>query len=150
MRFFVISLLIITIIISNSFAGSGKIETKNKFVACDIVLKQQELKIAENGEILISLTPKKGIHINLTPPMSIKIEKSKYFTTVGNLDIPKDENTSYMDISRPIKQIIKLDKKPQKGFVAIKGSLDYYYCSDAEGWCCKFTQPIDLKVKVAK
>jgi hypothetical protein len=150
MKSFVIAIIFFLLFPYQLIAGNDKSSPENKYVSCDIVLKQKAIKIGATGDLLISLTPKKGIHINLIPPIDIKFENTKMFTSIEKLNIPQNENTTYVDISRPIKQSFTLAKKLKPGTIAMKGTLSYFYCSDAEGWCSKFIQPIDLKITVVR
>ncbi|MSQ46224.1 MAG: hypothetical protein EXR24_04515 [Ignavibacteria bacterium] len=93
----------------------------------------------------IKFQPIKGIHINTEPQIefipdlssSLKIKKR----------IIKKTNEDYLDTSTPVQFIIQLNNKKIK-LDSLKGKLQYYYCSDEEGWCNRFTQNISLPLNI--
>lgn len=122
--------------------------TGNKYVQCDVSVNSKKLKAGASGEILISLKPVKGIHINLTPPISLLIDSSSTLHSLDSIRIPKKEK--YLDVTKQIRQSFTLAAGLKPGALSIRGTLVYYYCSDAEGWCSKFKQPIDLALTIVK
>ncbi|MBI3189167.1 MAG: hypothetical protein HYZ33_00815 [Ignavibacteriales bacterium] len=122
----------------------------NKHVQCEIKLREQFLKAGSTGTMHILLTPTKGIHINLDPPMELKLDSSSGITKVEKLNIPKDEKKGYLDATKPVTVKFTISKKAKVGTLNLKGMFTYFYCSDAEGWCNRFKQPFDLKVNITK
>ncbi|MBM2841143.1 MAG: hypothetical protein HW412_1671, partial [Bacteroidetes bacterium] len=102
------------------------------------------------GKIMIAFTPIDGIHINVDPPLSVKLERNTPFRFEGKLDISTDKESGYLSMSMPVEQRFAVTRKTKPGSHTIKGTLVYYFCSDTEGWCRKFTQPIALKLNVTK
>lgn len=129
---------------------TGEKPTKNEYVDVTISIKQKSLKPGTAGELLISFKPKRGIHINLDPPLSVKIDSSEFVASVGKLDTLRDARTAYLDVAKPVRQLFTLSKKIKPGTVTIRGLLTYFYCSDAEGWCSRFKQPIEVSVPVVR
>ena len=130
--------------------GDDKPKIENEYVTASITLRPSKLRAGNSGELLISLKPKKGIHINLQPKAELKLEISDAFILTDSLIIPKSKKTGFVDSEKPIRQMFKLSPKLSPGTVTLNGTLTYYYCSDAEGWCSKFKQPIQLKAIVKK
>ena len=147
MKYF-LTLLQLTLAGSIFVFGSGNPKTDNDYVKTVINLKQQKLKPGASGEILIYLKPKKGIHININPKIEVKLDSSGIIASTGNLVIPQAPKTSSLDPAKPIKQSFKLSHNIKPGRAILKGTLTYYYCSDAEGWCSKFKQPVELTIIV--
>ena len=95
---------------------------------------------------MILIKPKKGIHINLDPPIEIELEKS--IASKGKIEIPKLKKEGYLNPEKPLKQNLTLKKNITPGMHTLKGKLNYFYCSDSEGWCSRFTQDFQLNIKV--
>ena len=147
MRFYAVFLLIFT-----AFQPGLSIEKakSNEFVSFQIKLKEKSLKPGSSATVLISLQPKKGIHINLEAPTSIKLDSTEIVKATGNLLLPKDPKGKYLDVSKHIQQAISISKNAKPGIVTIKGVFTYFYCSDIEEWCSKFKQPFELTAKISK
>lgn len=138
-----------TFITQFSVAGD-KPTPANEYVKFELSLDQKKLKPGTNGQLLISLMPKKGIHINLQPPLDLMLEKNPAITLAGKPELARVrvDTSDYLDASKPIKQSFTLAKSAKKGSVTLKGTLTYFYCSDSEGWCSRFKQPINLTLTV--
>ena len=130
-----------------SFAGESP-ASSNEYVKCTVGLRQRMLKAGATGTILITLEPKKGIHINLTPPISVALDSTGVVVASSTRELPKVK--TYLDTSKPIKYSFTLSGALKPGPQVISGVLTYFYCSDADGWCSKFKQPINLKIDVVK
>ncbi len=120
----------------------------NEHVKFSISLKEKSLRPGATGNLLVRLQPKRGIHINLKPPISIAIDSSAIIARAGTPDIPKAD--TFLNSSKPIKQPFTLTKNAKRGAAVLKGTITYFYCSDADGWCSRFKQPFEVMVKVAK
>jgi len=130
---------------TTSIAGNVRL-TNNKYVTVNVDIKGNKLKAGSSIEMLISLKPVDGIHINLKPAIELTLDSLSSAALSGTMKIPK--GPEYLDTSSPITQRILLAKKVKPGNVALKGMLTYYYCSDKEGWCSKFKQPIEITLTV--
>ena len=133
--------------VSTGIAGEAA-PRPNAFVSCTVSIRPASLKPGSTGTLLISLTPKKGIRVNLKPQPTVVIDSSDVVVSSARRDLPKAKE--YLDTSKPIKHSFTLSRDVREGPAAITGTLTYYYCSDTEGWCSKFTLPIDQKITVVK
>ena len=149
MRFIAITILSLLLLPDRSMAGD-KPPAENEYVKFNIALKEKRLSPGSKGHLLISLKPKKGVQIPINPPMDVKLESSNAIISVGKLEIPKSKKKPYVESALPVKLSFTFSKTVQPGVVPIKGVLTYYYCSDAEGWCSKFKQPIELMINVVQ
>lgn len=122
----------------------------NKFVQCEIKLVEQSLKAGSAGTLQFILKPTKGIHINLDPPMSLNLDKSDVISKVEKLMAPKDKKHEYLDATKPVFAKITIAKNAKPGTIKLKGTFTYFYCSDAEGWCNRFKQPMELTLTITK
>ena len=130
----------------------GRPPGENKYVKFSIAMKQRELKAGAKGLLLIELKPQAGIHINLEPPIDLTVEDSSLVRLSEKLTVSKikKDTSEYLDPSKPIKQSFTVSKHAKPGVARLAGILTYYYCSDADGWCSRFKQPIDMKINVIK
>lgn len=121
----------------------------NDYVGVEISVKQKKLKAGTAGDVLISLKPKKGIHITADPPFSLSLDTLKQFFSSGKPDFKKDDK-GYVNTESAIRQEILVAKTTPVGSYKLKTTFIYYYCSDEEGWCSRFKQPLELSVTVVK
>jgi hypothetical protein len=144
-----VTLFLLTFSVFQDSVSAEKTKT-NEHVSFQIRLKEKTLRPGSSATILISMQPKKGIHINLETPTTIKLDSSEMVKATGNLILPKNPKDNYLDVSRNIQQAISLSKDAKPGALMIKGVFTYFYCSDAEGWCSKFKQPFELTARISK
>ncbi len=147
MKSVIISTLVFSFIFSCTLLA-GDANKVNEYVKVDIILKQKKMKPGETGELQIKFKPKSGIHINLDPPLSIKIDSSEDIKSLGKFDIPKATKEGYFDIMKTATQHFTLLKKVKADTVLLKGVLSYFYCSDADGWCSRFKQPFEFTISI--
>ena len=143
-------IVFLAILAAFSFSYSADKAAKNEWVSFQVRLKDKTTKQGKENALLISLHPKEGIHINLTPPISIRFDSNDAFRIDIALVLPKNPKNAYLDTSKNIEQEFTVSKNAKAGSLTIKGVLTYYYCSDAEGWCSKFKQPFEVPVKITK
>jgi hypothetical protein len=138
------SFLVTTIALLTFFASTAE-GTKpflaNQYVSCTYKLSTPSLKPGGSGHLLVSLKPVKGIHINLKPVMSVRFDSLSEVRPNGDPEIPK--KGEYLDAAGNIRIPIVLPASRKPGSAALRAELTYYYCSDAEGWCSRFKQPIE-------
>jgi hypothetical protein len=122
----------------------------NKYVRFTATLKPGAPRTGSTGALLFNLYPRKGIHVNLTPPMSVTFDSSAPVKAAGKLQTPAMEKFPYLDTSKAIVQRFTLLRKAKPPTGTIRGTLTYFYCSDSEGWCSKFKQPFELTMPATK
>lgn len=146
-RFMTLTILLLAIY---SFAAAGDTPkpVTNEYVKFKISLKEKSLKAGSTGNLLISLQPKKGIHVNLKPPIKITFDSTSALVRAGAPTIPVAD--TFLNSSKPIQQRVALAAGLKPGKAVVKGSVTYFYCSDADGWCSRFIQPFELAVNVVK
>ncbi|HTR80360.1 MAG TPA: hypothetical protein VMM58_01940 [Bacteroidota bacterium] len=118
-------------------------------VKCDIALEKKIMKPGATGEVLVTFAPDEGIHINTDPAMEFEFTKTPMIHLNGVVSLPKQPKTGYLDTRRPVRYSFTLDKKIPKGAYTLKGTVQYFFCSDAEGWCSRSSHPIELTFTVA-
>ncbi len=142
----------LALILVHALAIAAGRPAANDYVKAEISLATKGMKVGGAGELVIRLTPKPGIHVNVVPPMSIKLDEGQEFRASGNLQytaVAKD-TTRILDATKPIRQSLLVSGSARPGRYTLKGTLTYYYCSDADGWCSRFRQPIGLDVAVRR
>jgi hypothetical protein len=128
--------------------GEGKVS--NDLVGLDVGLRQSQLKPGETGQVIISFKPKKGIHVTTDPPFEFSIDTLGHFFSVGDKAEFVTDTKGYVNPSRPVRQPFIVSRDTPAGTYEVKATLIYYYCSDNEGWCSRFKQPVRFSVKIAK
>ena len=123
---------------------------ENRFVNVDVTLANAAVHPGGKGTILVSFTPIDGIHINVDPPVTVKIEKNRFIALEGEPDVSTDKESGFLSTSSPVEQRFHVSEKAISGEHTIKGTIVYYFCSDTEAWCTKFAQPITLKLNIQK
>ena len=129
-------------------AGDRKTFTTNKHVEVELRAPGKISSEKEQG-LAFFLTPVDGIHINTTPAFELLLEKNSQFELAGKARFSKDEH-GYLDTDKPVEFFIKTKSGIPSGRQTIKGKLNYFYCSDKEGWCNRFSQPFEVSIDVAK
>jgi hypothetical protein len=135
------------------FAGgspNGHPAKENKFVKVDVTLANATLQPGGKGTILVSFSPIDGIHINVDPPITVKIEKNQFIALEGGPDVNTDKEIGFLSTSTPVEQHFNVSGKARSGEQTITGTIVYYFCSDTEGWCRKLSQRITLKLNIQK
>ncbi len=135
---------------SLTFGSEKSKPVLNKHVQFKVSIVEKAIKPGSAGTIQISLTPVKGIHINLDPPMSLKLDSTASITKVDELITHKNDANGYLDFSKPITVKFSVAKNTKPGKLSLKGIFIYFFCSDAEGWCNRYKQPIDLIANISK
>jgi hypothetical protein len=120
----------------------------NEYVRYSASLDTGRVTAGSTARLLLRLQPKKGIHVNLVPPLSLTLDSLPPALSAGKLSIPKRKE--YLDASQPISQTLRVSPGAPPGTVNIRGMLTYYYCSDAEGWCSRYRQPVELTLTIVK
>jgi len=144
MSFFSLVAVLIPMLASPNTSAS----MERREVRCDIHLSSTALKPGATGEIVLMFAPEEGIHINTDPAMEFEFDKSSPIHFTGITSMPKAAKTGYLDPSKPVRCTFTVNKSVKKGKHALKGTVNYYFCSDVEGWCNRSSQPIELTFTV--
>lgn len=149
MKYRIIAITVLFFVSALLTAG-GPPPSENKYVKFSASLKQDKLKAGSKGLLLIKLEPQSGIHINLQPPMSLKLEDTSAVRLGSKLEFSKikKDTSEFLDASKPITQPFMIVKDAKPGVATLTATLTYFYCSDADGWCSRFRQPVDMKINV--
>ncbi len=111
---------------------------------------KEAFRKGEKGEILIAFAAERGYHINVDPPVELAIDSGKVIQLKGKLALPVDKSNGYLSTRSPVRQTISVPKTVTPGEHLMKATVTYYYCSDAEGWCVKYRQPVTLSFTVVR
>jgi hypothetical protein len=96
------------------------------------------------SEIVLTIRPKKGFHVNAVPPVGFALDSGAVATLTDSLIAAQDTATGYLDVRSPVRQGFTLRASQRTGRYELAGTLTYYYCSDAEGWCRREKTPFSL------
>ena len=145
-----LSFVAILLMILPEFAVQKSDGQENAHVKFEITLASTTIIRGGKGEIILTLTPNEGIHINTDPAMEFEFEKQSNVRFLGITSLPTNAKTGYLNADQPVKYSFAVDKNISKGKHSIKGTVRYFYCSDTEGWCNRFVQPVDLRFTVTR
>lgn len=102
-----------------------------------------------SSEIRILFTPAKGFHVNAVPAMALEFDSASPARADAGIVIPTDTATGYLEATLPVRQPFTLPKRAGRGPATLEGTLIFYYCSDAEGWCrrerMRFVLPVVVR-----
>ena len=138
----------IVLIFTILFFPFGEKQTLNDNEHIKLEVQQPDkISISKSGEIAFFFEPIEGIHVNTNPQFELKLEKNSPFEVVGKTRFQKNEK-EYLDIKKPVEFTIKAKTGTKTGKQSLKGKLNYFYCSDKDGWCNRFSQKIDVTIEV--
>ncbi len=120
--------------------------TDNEHIKLEIQ-KPDKISISKLDKIKFSFEPVVGIHVNTNPLFELKLEKNSVFEIIGKPQFQKNEK-DYLDSNIPVEFSFKTKNGTNTGTQKLKGKLNYFYCSDKDGWCNRFSQPIDVIIEV--
>ena len=118
------------------------------YVRTEATLAQAVLAPGGIAEIRVRFTPADDIHVNVDPPVAVRLDSSAAWRTAGAPVASVDTRTGFLDASLPIRQPVALDPGAARGETTLKGEVIFYYCSDTEGWCRRAVAPFALAVRV--
>jgi len=106
------------------------------------------LSAGATSEILLTFRPRKGFHVNAVPPMGFAVDSGALATLADTIIIHRDTATGYLDTRQKVRQTFSIVESPATGPYKLNGTLTYYYCSDAEGWCRREKTPFSLPIYI--
>lgn len=119
----------------------------NQYVKVAAALVDSTLSPGGRGEILITLKPIEGIHINADPAPEFSVDSGSVAKAIGAPRGKKDDR-GYLSVGEPVRQEIVIAPMAAPGEHHVRGLFIYYYCSDTEGWCMRYRQAVALTVIV--
>jgi hypothetical protein len=143
------TILIIAVLFLAGVPSAGVKEQKNRYVRVEVTFDRETHAPGGTGSFVISFRPADGIHINGEPPAHIVLEDTVLLLLADDVEQDVDEETEYIDERVPVRQGFSVSDKAPPGMHTLGGSVVYYYCSDEEGWCRKFIQPLEITLTVA-
>lgn len=141
-------ILFFILLFTFSIAAEKHVFTTNEHVKVELQTPSK-IGVTKSGSFKFFFTPIEGIHINTEPMFELKLDKDSQFEIAGEPRFSKNDK-NYLVTAKPIEFSIKLKDGLQPGTYPLKGKLFYFYCSDKDGWCNRFAQPIDLTITVTK
>jgi hypothetical protein len=124
--------------------------TENKHVTFTSKISAEQVKAGGSVKLFFTLIPMEGVHINTDPQMDFEFEKNSVVDFVGVGPIPTDTSTGYLLSGKSIVYNVKIHANALPATYTIRGAVKYFYCSDAEGWCNRFSQSVAIPVTVVK
>ncbi len=138
------------ILLCSAFAPGDDAQTSNPDVKVWAHLSRQTYKPGETGEITITLSPAEGYHINANPAVEIALDKSAAVILKGEPSQVIDRANGYLSSRSPVRQTFYVPSSTAAGSHLVKGTVTYFYCSDSEGWCRRYRQPVSFTFTLAQ
>jgi DsbC/DsbD-like thiol-disulfide interchange protein len=148
-RFLVSSITIVALIASSPAGTPAGSEKNNPSVSCSVTVSPAKAKPGSTVTLKVTLTPVRGIHINMTPPVEIRLDSCDFVSATGTLQFPKPLKDGYLDASKPVTLPVTISKSRPSGKVTIRGMVVYFYCSEKDGWCSRFKQKFEAELTIA-
>lgn len=130
------------------YIGKNKTYTDNEHIKVEMKYSAK-ITAGQKGNLSFMLKPNAGIHVNTSPMPEIVMEKNSHFTISENPVLSKTKE-EYVKTTKPIIFSFSPEKGLAPGTYSLKGKLQYYFCSDVEGWCNRFSQPIDVSIEIVR
>jgi hypothetical protein len=121
----------------------------NEHVACRATLSALSFRSGDTGEIRVILTPASGIHVNGSPAPHVRLAPGSVAAATGGTEAGVAAN-GYLDSGSTIVQRFAIRRNAPAGTHVLRGTLTYYYCSDAEGWCMRRSQELELSLTITR
>ncbi|MDD8017619.1 MAG: hypothetical protein PHP42_04540 [Bacteroidota bacterium] len=141
-------LLYVFIIFAVITSGNKKNFTENEHVKIEAQFPEK-LTPSKTGAIVFSFAPNSGIHVNTAPMFELVLDKKSLFETDGIPRFQKNDK-GYLAAEKPVEFSVKVKKGTAIGKHHLKGSLRYFFCSDKDGWCNRYSQPFDVTIELTK
>ena len=140
--------ILLVFIAALSAAVEKKISTNNEHVKLEMKLPEK-ISLKSSGTLSFLFTPLEGIHINTDPEFELLLEKQSVFEITGNPRYTKNKK-GYLETKKPIEFTFKAKNGTMLGRQTLRGKLNYFYCSDKDGWCNRCTEQIEIIVEVVR
>ncbi|MFA6469780.1 MAG: hypothetical protein WCW35_12835 [Bacteroidota bacterium] len=105
--------------------------------------------LTKSMNLEFSFSPVEGIHVNTNPAFEMKLEKNSLFEVLGAPQLHKDKN-AYLDADHPVVFSVKAKSGTATGKQVLKGKLFYFFCSDKDGWCNRYSQSFEITINVSR
>jgi hypothetical protein len=123
---------------------------ENQYVKVNVTLSDSTLAPGGRGRIHLAFSPIDGIHINIDPAVEVSLKNNRVAKLQGDPEMGINKESGFLSTSHPVEQEFSVLPFANPGTYRLSGTIVYYFCSDTEGWCRKFRQPITLKLHVAR
>ncbi|MFA6456842.1 MAG: hypothetical protein WCW40_08480 [Bacteroidota bacterium] len=140
------SSLVMALILTLLVPAEKRIFSENEHVSVEMRYPSS-VAIATSLNLEFIFTPIEGIHVNTNPAFELKLEKNSSFEIVGAPQLHKDKN-GYLDTDHPVIFSVKAKAGTAAGKQPLKGKLFYFFCSDKDGWCNRYSQSIEMAINV--
>ena len=135
-----------------SFTGAlpplpdAAVYSDNPDVGIEASLLPDSARSGDTVELLLLFSPGRAIHIPAKPLMVFTLDSSVSASLAGPPVRSIDQTTGFLSNGSPVRQAIRLLPGTGPGLRILRGTVSYYYCSDSDGWCRKFRQPVELSL----
>ena len=121
----------------------------------DVTVPSTAVKAGSKSQVVVTLTPPSGIHINQYPPIRLTLENAPPVTfepesyKLGLDAMPDNPEKNPFKTIDPIKVNFRVGPHAADTKVPVKGKLKFFYCVVASGYCAPGTKEVSFTVPVA-
>ncbi len=126
----------------------GGVNSHNEYVRLEVRSTFAEIRPGASGVIEFRFYPADGIHVNIEPPVEFAPDSAAPVILRGKPVMTMDARTGYLSTTVPVTQQVALGQNVVEGPFTVKGTVTFYFCSDAEGWCNRQKQPVEFTIVV--
>ena len=131
-------------------AGPRKKKAEPVTMGIETVQKPEAGAKGKSTELLVTLVPPKGIKLNRYPGITLTVTKAKGLDVsaeevfVGDKEMKDPEKNEFMPVEPLVFSVV-----PKKtGKLYVEGSVKYFYCIKATGFCKPGKQTVKIPVSV--
>lgn len=146
----IVAFLVLIHLFQGNLPAEKPLPQENECVKLEVTLADTCVRPGKLGTILVTFAPIEGIHINANPAVEMTLGHNDVFALYGESEMTVNKENGFLSTRTPVKQQFLVSSEAKPGEYTLKGTLVYYFCSDDEGWCRKFTQSIALTLHVGE
>lgn len=106
-----------------------------------------KLVLKSTAGVSFLFTPKPGIHVNTQPAVDLRLEKDAPVEISGTPQMQKNAQ-GYLETQTPVIFTLKAKSSVKPGRTVVRGKINYFFCSEKDGWCNRYSQPVEFRIEI--
>ena len=108
---------------------------------------------ASAGAVLVHFMPlSEGVKVNQEPAPRLRLETAGVLLDrqppARHASSVDPDFARYIEPREPVRFPVAVDPQARPGRYVVRATVSYSYCSKAQGWCRKGSQPVDIPVEI--
>ncbi len=138
--------ILLLVLLLTSLRVSAQIITDNPSMLLEVTSSHNAAPADSLVTITLKFRPSPDIHMPKEPGVSIAIDSGSCLRVLSPLQQPIDSGTGYLNVNEPMSVDCVILPSTPAGHAVAGAVITYYFCSDSEGWCKKWSQHVSLAV----